>query len=142
MSSLRRATQQTAKKRLVFAILRGLVLILLSAGYLVPSLHFAIVEHELCAEHGQLHHAEDPALSDSSFAAAPASKAAPSVEREHDHDHCGAFTTVSSRATSAGRSTLGFELSFQIAVAPPLDADAAHRSLELLSYAPKLAPPS
>lgn len=135
-------TPRTAASRRFFAVLRGFVLALLSAGTLAPSLHFAVVEHDLCEEHGELHHGEASALGEESSAhpAGTALNAAPSVEGEHDH--CGVLATSSSRASSASASAFEHELSFAVVLAHPPDADVAHASLELLFYAPKLAPPA
>ena len=50
--------QRSALARWLVSTLSALGLALLAAGHILPVLHFALVAHELCAEHGALHHVE------------------------------------------------------------------------------------
>lgn len=110
----------------------------LGAAHILPALHFALVVHCVCAEHGELLHE-----------AAPASR--PEVPTEtsvsaggsgsHEHEHCpvvGASGSFAVLAPPAERSA---------PACPGSEAEAfgrarvAHPCIALLAYAPKLAPP-
>ncbi len=117
-----------------------MLLTLLGAAASLPALHFSVVAHELCAEHGELEHVS----SEAPLAAPTATERAallPLVRAEHEHERCGVLATSSSRA-------LLVRAELRVAVAATLTVRSfeaisthAHRSVALLAYAPKLAPP-
>jgi hypothetical protein len=141
-SARRVVTPQSAAIRLMCGALRGLLLVVLGVGYLVPALHFTLVQHEICAEHGELRHSD--ALAGTSERAAPsqASSLQDAVRVEHEHEHCAVLVTSSLRAISPSRSAAVLEPDPRGFVSELSRADTAHASLDLLFYAPKLAPPS
>lgn len=120
-------------------MLSTLGLALLAAGHVLPVLHFTFVAHELCAEHGALHHVE------SAKTAAPAkpssSHAVTVANTGHDHDDCDLVAVSGDRAVLVD----GVQVTAHVSPAPhrkpSLGARAAERCVALLDYAPKLAPP-
>lgn len=123
-------------------VLRGLLLVVFSVGYIVPGLHFTLVQHEMCAEHGELRHSDGPLLKSAHSASSHASSVEATASVEHEHEHCAVLATSSLRATSASRTDAELAPAPQARALQVSRADSAHPSLELLSYAPKLAPPS
>ena len=112
---------------------------LLGVGHVLPALHFALIAHRICAEHGELVH---------ELAAAPAVASRSSVpevavgERSaHEHEHCGVLALTSSSAPPLSEAA-----SLPARDGEPSGSDvpaalSAHVGIELLLYAPKLAPP-
>jgi hypothetical protein len=110
----------------------------LGVAQLAPALHFALVVHRVCAEHGELlHEAAAPAR-----AAAPA-KAGVSAGNDvgHEHEHCGVLATTGSLAQLAAPSAKPAPGASARAAALR-GARTAHVRIALLSFAPKLAPPA
>lgn len=142
MRSRRTAVDRAAGVRLLIDALRGLLLVVLNAGYLVPALHFTLIEHEICAEHGGLEHRDASAVHIERAVPNQSAALNAAASLEHEHEHCALLATSSQRLAIAVRSA--------IAVAPgglPQQsfvsrAAFAHPSLDLLAYAPKLAPPA
>src|SRR5690349_11860459 len=80
--------------RPIFAVLRGFLLVALALGYLVPALHFALVQHEVCAEHGELRHSDGGHVLDIARPSAQRVPAADSVPAFADeHEHCAVVAT-------------------------------------------------
>jgi hypothetical protein len=110
----------------------------LGVAQLLPALHFALVVHRVCAEHGELVHESVPVAHE----VAPAE--ASIVARDgvsHEHEHCGVLAApgsfavlVPAAAQAAAPGAAGFVDGFG-------RARAAHVRIALLAYAPKLAPP-
>lgn len=123
--------------------LSALSLAVLAAGYVLPILHFTLVAHELCAEHGALHHVETSRKGDLRRAvpARSESAAAASANAAHEHDDCGVLATSATRAVLEARDELRVEAPAVAASRLSLSARAAARNVALLDYAPKLAPP-
>lgn len=113
-------------------------------GQALPVLHFVLVAHQLCAEHGALVHAD----AGSSPAAhgpegQPASSDAQLLDsgsEPHAHDHCGVAIAGQAHAVRLG-SPEGCLYAASYRAGGTGAARAAHSSIALLSYAPKLAPP-
>lgn len=124
-------------------MLAAALLALLGVVHIAPALHFAAVRHQLCAEHGQLHHGDGSdvraeAVRDSSGDPA-ASQSAPWVE--HEHEHCSALAAGCPRALAPASSSSEWAWARRT-LSGALAADtSAKPSVELLCYAPKLAPP-
>lgn len=135
--------QRSALGRWLASTLSALGLALLAAGHILPVLHFALVAHELCAEHGALHHVEARPKASLGRVQSARSEAAvkATANAGHEDEDCSVVTTAGHRAVLEARDEL-------TVLAPPsapsrlsLCARAAERSVALLDYAPKLAPP-
>jgi hypothetical protein len=113
---------------------------LLGVGHVLPALHFALVAHRVCAEHGELVHESAPL-------AAPAARSSEvslvgGAPVAHEHEHCGVLALPGSLALPASWADT-VELASTGGTATAVDgARAAHIGIALLSYAPKLAPPA
>jgi hypothetical protein len=114
----------------------------LGLGYLVPALHFTLIQHEICAEHGELRHGEASAVGSERSAPSDASSLEGAARVEHEHEHCAVLATSSLRANITSRSAALLAPAPRACVSDISRAAAAHPSLALLHYAPKLAPPS
>lgn len=123
-------------------VLRGLLLVVFSVGYLVPGLHFTLVQHEICAEHGELRHSDGPAFKSAHSTSSQASSVEAAASVEHEHEHCAVLATSSLRATRTSRTAVELAPAPQASASQVSRSDSAHPSLGLLFYAPKLAPPS
>lgn len=131
--------------------LAAALLVLVAAERVLPALHFALVSHAICAEHGELTHVAHeapPAKSANSASArttsvtarAPAWTAA-SRGSPHGHEHCEGLACRETDGGVIGRAA-GETRS---ADARRLETSGGQRSarvgIALLAYAPKLAPP-
>ena len=134
--------QQSAGIRLALDALRALLLLALSVGYLVPALHFSLVQHEICPEHGELRHSYGATLNTERSASQQGAVLNAAARIEHEHEHCAVLATSSSRATSAPRPEIALAAPAATVVGEISPTNVAHPSLELLFYAPKLPPPS
>ena len=112
---------------------------LLGVGHLLPALHFALVVHRICAEHGELLH---------EAAAAPGVESRSSdvqlvagQHAGHAHEHCGVLALPGSKGSlsSAGWCE-PLVLDASLALVLPGERPA-QGGISVLSYAPKLAPP-
>lgn len=112
-----------------------------AATQLGSSLHFALISHEICDEHGELvhtgehgseHHAEHDhkatAVSDGAS--------------EHAHEHCGVFGRPDDKAVVASPPSLEIvaQLTHAVAWQPSSAPVVATQSTRLLA-APKTSPP-
>src|SRR5690349_9792843 len=80
--------ERASSKRLSLArLLVVLCAVALCAGDLFRGLHLLTTRHVVCAEHGELVHADDLPPAPASHAADRAA-ASPSGETAHHHDHC------------------------------------------------------
>jgi hypothetical protein len=139
---MRATPGKTQRAVALLRALAGLLLVALSAGQALPALHFALTTHVVCAEHGELAHVGD---------FAPRAHPAPSAGQvqisggetsSHEHEHCDVLATFGPRAALSSTPTLERSASTALSALAPVRAEAAHSSLALLSYAPKLAPPA
>ena len=118
---------------------------LVGVGHVLPAFHFALVAHRICAEHGELIHDGGPArvkAERSVKAAAPdEATVVQHSSASHEHEHCGVSAAPVTAGVVPGVRGDAFTLVGQeldAAVGRALDA---HVGIELLAYAPKLAPP-
>jgi hypothetical protein len=121
---------------------------LLAAGPSLAALHFALVRHRLCLEHGQLEHVTASEV-DQGRQAAPdrahgpvISEGASEVDPHgHQHDAC---TVSAPGGLAALAPALGLQqfLSADFRAPARERAQPAHVGIALLEYAPKLEPPS
>jgi hypothetical protein len=111
----------------------------------LPVLHFVLVAHQLCAEHGELVHV-DASESPAAHAAEEHSRSSEvqlvgSSGESHSHDHCGVIISGHAHGVQLSSPQGGLQARSYLD-AEPGSARAAHPSIALLAYAPKLAPPS
>ncbi len=142
-----RAPRRHLAKRYGYVRFSALLLALfalIGVGQVLPALHFMLVAHRVCAEHGETLHASD-ASEAVDFAGVTGGEAElllkPSPESEHEHEHCSVLGVGRSahallRAGGSRLGSLGAEERLDVA-----GERAAHVDIALLLYAPKLAPP-
>lgn len=143
---------RTVPRSRALALLAWLACALLSLGPAVPALHFTLVAHRLCLEHGELEHVASDAAGPSASAlgpGAPASRTSDPSQSvapgrggsdDHGHELCGMGGSGGSIAVPPQQASA---CTSHFRVAAPASASArAHQSIALLSYAPKLAPPA
>ena len=112
---------------------------LLGVGHVLPALHFSLVAHRICAEHGELLHGAASAP-----AAASRSSELQLVTDQHaghEHEHCGVLALPGSTGlppSAFWREPPEVEVSLAVGV---VGERTAHVGIALLRYAPKLAPP-
>jgi hypothetical protein len=102
-------------------------------------LHFALVSHEICADHGEVVHAGSTRHSASAFASGPAARAA----LDHaEHDHCPLLGRRAEHASLSGAPSATLS-ALAVGSSPPAAAatDIAPSRAELLLAAPKQSPP-
>lgn len=125
--------------------------VLLGIGHVLPALHFALVAHRVCAEHGELLH-EAPVRGvagqdelRSSHANGPSSEVslvAAGGAAAHEHEHCGVLALPGSLGAPEALSSAACLVPAGWTTSLPGHERAAHAYIALLSYAPKLAPPA
>ncbi len=107
------------------------------AGQELAMVHFALVEHTVCAEHGELTHAP-PSSTKADHDPAGFSSLEASGHGGDQHDEC----TILGRSREDARPDLQYGPAFNLA----LLSDASHRSRDVapeltLGLAPKTSPP-
>jgi hypothetical protein len=115
---------------------------LLGVGHVLPALHFALVAHSICAEHGELLH--EPARAPSAQAVGSRSSTSELVlgqHAEHEHEHCGVLALPGSFGLPSSASWREPSLLGEPIVCSAHGELAAHIGIALLFQAPKLAPP-
>lgn len=131
-----RAAYALARTALALALLA-----LFGASHALPALHFAAIAHELCAEHGVLHHADSAAETHEHAEDAPALGVRAGNAAEHEHEHCCSAGTSTQQAVQLHTPATSVLALARRATTAPADCDAAKSSVAVLRYAPKLAPP-
>lgn len=137
----RRAKSVKPRARLLLGVLGAFVAWLAVGTHVASSLHFALVSHRLCAEHGTLEHAHTAELS-STAERTRTHAALRSAGDEAEHEHC--------QLLARPHETLAVPNSARLTVAAPprvatstIEAasapDVAREALLLL--APKQSPP-
>ena len=136
----RRSERKFRGSRRIPAWLQALGLLaaaLIAGQHALPSLHHGLVQHEVCADHGELVHAgEAHAAADPSSVPALEAEPAPDL----GHDHCGTTPSAPTRAPLAPEVS--------VALAPTREEAAASRfqtldaaPADVLAFAPKQSPP-
>jgi len=137
--------------------------LLIGVGHVVPALHFLFVAHHLCAEHGELVDAADSVATDSvatdsvatdsvatrdqaakgaAIAVSDAGARISSGAGAHSHEHCEVFAVTRAAPALAPVPSLA-QLLPAVELSPSEGkAREAHVDIDLLHYAPKLAPPA
>jgi hypothetical protein len=125
---------------------------LLCVGPALPALHFALVLHRICPEHGELLHVGQADMEPGTGASAGAEHGAEkgaalhaassgTSEHAHGHDLCG-VTSGSATVSALPTSGLSQVLASHTVPACAVQGANAHMGIALLAYAPKLAPPA
>lgn len=143
------AARTTSRSR-ALTLLAWLLCALLGPGPALPALHFALVAHRVCVEHGVLEHVdadaglasrESPELYSTDASRAPRVASGSADMDSHGHDACGVAGVASSVAFLPAARVAVAAQHFHAPPAPS-GAERAHQGIALLSYAPKLAPPA
>jgi hypothetical protein len=154
---IRVRTVEPRRCRLALSLLVWALCALLGPGPALPALHFSLVQHRICPEHGELLHVDEagsardasssvgasPAVEQSSATdvASAAQGAGDSTTDGHDHDACGVSVLGSVAAVWPAAQTTLAAVAEQGALRRA-GAERAHLRIALLDYAPKLEPPS
>jgi hypothetical protein len=114
--------------------------LLVGLQQVLPALHFTLVAHRLCADHGELLHEAggDERLP---LASSPEVALVSADAAGHEHEHCGVLALPPSLAALEKVGGAVALLPAPWALCLPDTERAAHVDIALLSYAPKLAPP-
>jgi hypothetical protein len=116
----------------------------------LPVLHFVLVAHRLCAEHGEMLHVDaehddtrDPAAHESATRAGSGdeTRVVASASEAHVHEHCGVVVSAHSHGVSLA-SPLGSNVPVSSLASDAGEGRAAHTNIAPLAYAPKRAPPA
>ena len=138
--SRRNARPLAAPRVFALGVLTAFVAWLGVAAHLAGTLHFALISHEICADHGELVHRASAPGSDHHRASGPV--AVPSSDGE-EHDHC----PVAGRrhdhvAVFAAPGVLVAPALVAPAPASPASSLVAPSRKALLLAAPKQSPPA
>jgi hypothetical protein len=125
------------------AILLG-ILALLAQGTQLG--HMLLVEHAICAEHGELVHGEaHPSTGSWAFEAAPGQSMALrpgfAADEAHAHEHCGTVSERRDAVAPAAQAVLRLTR-LEPLVAPPPKLSPHPRPRARLRLAPKTSPPA
>ena len=127
---------------------------LLGVGHVLPALHFALVAHRICAEHGELLHdaAPEPSAEAGSRSSVPELLFSSSREPQpgvvagqhagHEHDHCGVLELPGSFGTAPSAAWREPTPPSEPVACVSTGERPAHVGIALLLRAPKLAPPA
>lgn len=116
--------------------------VLVGLQQVLPALHFTLVAHRLCAEHGELlHEAGGDERLEAARAPSHDAALAPADAGGHEHEHCGVLALPQSVAALDRALAAVSVLPASWAACLPDGERAAHVEIALLAYAPKLAPP-
>lgn len=113
----------------------------LSLVQVLPALHHVFVTHVLCAEHGELVHADGEAHVSDTPAVQGESGYHADFSAEHQHEHCGVSAAVREPAVTGPAPTASVEVVEEPRPVWGLAAATGSRPIELLALAPKLPPP-
>lgn len=126
--------------------------VLLGIGHVLPALHFALVAHRVCAEHGELLHDASPRDATVQRALRSSRPSAPTTlgvllvaaggADRHEHEHCGVLALPGSLGAPEALPSAACRLPAVRTTSLPGHERAAYAYIALLSYAPKLAPPA
>lgn len=142
---------RTVPRSRALTLLAWLLCALLGPGPALPALHFALVAHRVCPEHGELEHV-DPATrqtegtrvasaTSNSVDLSPALVPGSDGSDGHGHEPCdGAAAGASGPVLPAAHAALAAPQA--PSAAAPRGTERAHHRIALLCYAPKLPPPA
>ena len=104
---------------------------------MLPALHYALVAHEMCPEHGQLEHAGNRVETHTHHDGGPAYTTG--SDDDH-HDHCGSIPVSPPRAPLAGDATRVFEVARAMREDLVVPSTAV-LTADVVAFAPKQSPP-
>jgi len=155
-------TVEPRRHRLALSLLVWALCALLGPGPALEALHFSLVQHRICPEHGELLHVSSADASDvgseegsaasgtrraplaaestSAHGASVAQGAGGDTTDSHEHDAC-AVSVLGSVAVWPAAATTVAALA-ELGGPPRAGTERAHVGIALLHYAPKLEPPS
>lgn len=115
---------------------------LLGIGHVLPALHFALVAHRICAEHGELLHEAAPAPSVDLGSRSSVPELAAGQHAAHEHDHCGVLALPGSFGAAPCAAWREPSAPSESVACASSGERPAHVGIALLLRAPKLAPPA
>jgi hypothetical protein len=120
-------------------VLSAFAALLVAGEHGLASLHQALTPHEVCAEHGELIHADHQPAAAVAQGTAPAVEEGPRAEAEHHH--CGVIPASPARAPVATRASDCVAGAAALAQASePFERHVV--SADVLAFAPKQSPPA
>jgi hypothetical protein len=122
-----------------FRAIAALAALLIAGDHGLASLHQALTAHEVCAEHGELVHAESVRASFVARTSVPAVDAADQVEAAHHH--CGAVPAAPTRAPLVHDSIATLDSAFG-QPEPTIVVSIAVPPADVVAFAPKQSPPA
>ncbi len=133
----------TARRCAFASLLAWCVVVLVTLGQLNALGHGVLVQHTVCAEHGDVHHGEDNGEAAGNVVEATAETALtgsdPSVV---NHDHCDGWARLREQFVVAQADALPLFEWAHLAIAAQSGARTAVVGIPLLATAPKLPPPA
>ncbi|HKO92787.1 MAG TPA: hypothetical protein VJU61_16645 [Polyangiaceae bacterium] len=145
---IRARTVEPRRSRLALSLLVWALCALLGPGPALQALHFSLVQHRICPEHGELLHVStgEGAQRSATFlsgtdVSSVAQGTGGSTNLEHEHDACG-VSLLGSVAAVWPADTATVAAGAELPGARRTGAERAHVGIALLHYAPKLEPPS
>ncbi|HEY3494425.1 MAG TPA: hypothetical protein VGK73_07060 [Polyangiaceae bacterium] len=143
---MRRATRpRTGKKargQLLLGALAAFAVWLVAGAHVASTLHFALVSHRICAEHGALEHGHE-AEAEHAQPKAPAHAALQSGSDEAEHEHCPLIARPHEELALAAPARFEIASAPRAAPSPVQRASAPAPARDaLLLFAPKQSPPA
>jgi hypothetical protein len=133
----RLAASSQSRVRAWLRFVAALALALFAGDHVLPALHYGLVAHELCPEHGRLEHTSDRAQSRARHDAGPAYAAG----GDEHHEHCGSVPASPPRAPVSGETALVFNLAPAAREESALPSTAV-LTADVVAFAPKQSPPA
>lgn len=118
----------------------------LTLGQVLASLHYVVVPHTVCAEHGETIHGEAPGAPDAASVRHGHdddswSAGAVSPRDQHDHDHCTHAVEVRSWLKRAPAQAAALAPASVVLCTGDRPATASNPGVPVYLYAPKSSPP-
>ena len=135
------ATQPSTRARSRSLAAWVALVVLLGVGHVIPAFHFLFVAHHLCAEHGELVDAAAESVERAREKAPNHASVSAGSAAAHSHEHCGVLALAPTPGAPAALLRGAQQLPSDEVASAAGQAHAAHVGIELLQYAPKLAPP-
>jgi hypothetical protein len=132
-----------APSRRVVAIAAAFVALFVSAAQLAVALHFVLISHEMCSEHGRFEHRSHRVVALSLGKARPSAPALETASDSGSHHECELIARPGERLSLvATRPLQSLRIAVSFAAALGRSAVALHSSVAVLSLAPKQGPPA
>ncbi len=125
--------------RTLVALLTASVAWLIAVSQVAATLHFALISHEICADHGEVVHADERDHASDHHVGGPLAQ---TPDEHAGHDHCPVLGRRLEHATLYGAPPATVSAPRVAACAPAAAAtDTVPSRAELLLAAPKQSPP-